>query len=159
MYSFGVILWEVLARKQPFKELNAFAISYQVGTQGRLLPIGDIDSRDHKLGQTTNCDSSEQPPGSTRQHSDSETDGHTWWRSMLQDCFREARDRPAVDAIIARLHEATAKSRPPVSASVATQSVASKQQAPATNSGVPSTHAPSGETATTIGKTEKEQHG
>ena len=27
VYSFGVILWEIISRKQPFKELNAFAIS------------------------------------------------------------------------------------------------------------------------------------
>ena len=32
VYSFGVILWEIISRKQPFKELNAFAISYQVWT-------------------------------------------------------------------------------------------------------------------------------
>lgn len=60
VYSFGVILWEVLCRKQPFKELNAFAISYQVGTQGRLLPMpegegGAKSTRGHKRNSHGNC--------------------------------------------------------------------------------------------------------
>ena len=57
MYSFGVILWEVLARKQPFKDLNAFAISYQVGTQGKQLSIEEIESSNKNVGQTTQADS------------------------------------------------------------------------------------------------------
>ena len=39
VYSFGVILWEILHRTRPFKDLNAWAIAYQVGMQGRRLPI------------------------------------------------------------------------------------------------------------------------
>jgi serine/threonine protein kinase len=39
VYSFGVILWEIVHRARPFQDLNAWAIAYQVGMQGRRLPI------------------------------------------------------------------------------------------------------------------------
>ena len=39
VYSFGVIFWEILHRCRPFQDLNAWAIAYQVGMQGRRLPI------------------------------------------------------------------------------------------------------------------------
>jgi serine/threonine protein kinase len=34
VYSFGVILWEVVCRRAPFESLNRFQIIFQVGTQG-----------------------------------------------------------------------------------------------------------------------------
>ena len=43
VYSFGVILWEILHRARPFDDLNAWAIAYQVGMQGRRLPIPYVD--------------------------------------------------------------------------------------------------------------------
>lgn len=43
VYSFGVILWEILHRARPFNDLNAWAIAYQVGMQGRRLPIPYVD--------------------------------------------------------------------------------------------------------------------
>ena len=64
VYSFGVILWEIISRKQPFKELNAFAISYQVGTQGKRL----------------------QPPSESGEE-------RQWWRSLLEKCCGEEGER------------------------------------------------------------------
>lgn len=37
VYSFGVIVWEIVCREAPFTELNRFQIIFQVGTQGVLL--------------------------------------------------------------------------------------------------------------------------
>ena len=34
VYSFGVIVWEVVCRRAPFHDLNRFQIIFQVGTQG-----------------------------------------------------------------------------------------------------------------------------
>ena len=39
LYSYGVILWEMVTRSEPFKGVNAFAIAYQVGTEHRRLEI------------------------------------------------------------------------------------------------------------------------
>jgi len=39
VYSFGVILWEIVCREAPFAELNRFQIIFQVGTQGVQLQL------------------------------------------------------------------------------------------------------------------------
>ena len=39
VYSFGVILWEIVQRKAPFEDLNRFQIIFQVGTQAKLLDV------------------------------------------------------------------------------------------------------------------------
>ena len=85
VYSFGVILWEIISRKQPFKELNAFAISYQVGTQGKRL----------------------QPPSESGEE-------RQWWRSLLEKCCGEEGERPGFDEIITELNCAATKARPAV---------------------------------------------
>ena len=85
VYSFGVILWEIISRKQPFKELNAFAISYQVGTQGKRL----------------------QPPSESGEE-------RQWWRSLLEKCCGEEGERPDFDAIVTELNCAATKARPAV---------------------------------------------
>ena len=42
VHSFGVILWEMIAREQPFADLHAMAVMYKVGTEGlRLTPPDD----------------------------------------------------------------------------------------------------------------------
>ena len=86
VYSFGVILWEIISRKQPFKELNAFAISYQVGTQGKRLQLPPSES------------------GEERQ----------WWRSLLEKCCGEEGERPGFDEIVTELNCAATKARPAV---------------------------------------------
>ena len=39
IYSFGVIMWEMVFRSEPFKGVNAYAIAHQVGNTGRRLEI------------------------------------------------------------------------------------------------------------------------
>jgi serine/threonine protein kinase len=39
VYSFGVIIWEIVCCEAPFKDLNRFQIIFQVGTQGVLLKL------------------------------------------------------------------------------------------------------------------------
>lgn len=39
IYSYGIILWEVVSRKEPFKGLNPYAIAYKVGSEGLQLEI------------------------------------------------------------------------------------------------------------------------
>ena len=85
VYSFGVILWEIISRKQPFKELNAFAISYQVGTQGKRL----------------------QPPSESGEE-------RQWWRSLLEKCCGEEGERPGFESIVTELNCAATKARPAV---------------------------------------------
>ena len=42
VHSFGVIIWEMIAREQPFADLHAMAVMYQVGAEGlRLTPPDD----------------------------------------------------------------------------------------------------------------------
>ena len=42
VHSFGVILWEMITREQPFADLHAMAVMYKVGTEGlRLTPPDD----------------------------------------------------------------------------------------------------------------------
>ena len=166
VYSFGVILWEVLARKQPFKELNAFAISYQVGTQGRLLSIAEIEDTVAAMPGPNNGASAvksshtqESSPDSSATSGTelppSETGSDTWWKTLLQDCFREACDRPALDRIIATLRDAIAKARPPVPPQMAAQAPATQQHATglAASSGAPAANSRSEQTTTTVGKT------
>jgi serine/threonine protein kinase len=38
-YSFGVIVWELIVRKQPFRELNHFQLLNHVGLQGKTLQM------------------------------------------------------------------------------------------------------------------------
>jgi sterile alpha motif and leucine zipper-containing kinase AZK len=40
-YSFGVIIWELIVRKQPFRELNHFQLLNHVGLQGKTLQMPD----------------------------------------------------------------------------------------------------------------------
>eukprot|EP01047_Picozoa_sp_COSAG01_P007737 COSAG01_NODE_296_length_19281_cov_212.029507_15_plen_118_part_00 len=39
IYSYGVILWEMVTREEPFKGINAFAIAFQVGSDEQKLQI------------------------------------------------------------------------------------------------------------------------
>ncbi|MDA8532035.1 protein kinase [bacterium] len=39
VYSYGVIIWEMVTRSEPFKGVNAYAIAHQVGTGGRRLEV------------------------------------------------------------------------------------------------------------------------
>ena len=39
VYSYGVIIWEMVTRSEPFKGINTYAIAHQVGTDGRRLEI------------------------------------------------------------------------------------------------------------------------
>lgn len=160
MYSYGVILWEVLARRQPFKELNAFAISYQVGTQGRLLSIAEIEgtapdavATSEVVGNAPTAKSShtQQPSASSGQSPPSATSNDTWWKTLLRDCFQEACDRPTLDRVIATLRDALAKSRPTAATRVAAQAGGTQEHAAATRSGAPATHPQSEQTATTVG--------
>ena len=42
VYSFGVILWEMISRQQPFADFHAMAVMFKVGTEGlRLTPPDD----------------------------------------------------------------------------------------------------------------------
>ena len=176
-----MILWEVISRKQPFKELNAFAISYQVGTQGRLLPIPDIDATSSGAAATTELGSgsppaessrAEQPSGSTGQSTQNEAVGNVWWRALLQDCFRAAGDRPTLDQIIATIRNAQANSRPPVpqlmnaqaaNAEAANAQAANAQAANAqnhaagTHSGAPAAQARVERTSTIVGSAGQER--
>ncbi|KAL6057412.1 Serine threonine tyrosine kinase 1 [Balamuthia mandrillaris] len=46
-WSFGVMLWEVVARKKPWRGIPLLEVAKLVGTQGRSLPIpGEEDGRD-----------------------------------------------------------------------------------------------------------------
>lgn len=40
-YSFGVIIWELIVRKQPFREFNHFQLLNHVGLQGKTLQMPD----------------------------------------------------------------------------------------------------------------------
>jgi len=131
VYSFGVILWEVLCRKQPFKELNAFAISYQVGTQGRLLPMPEGEG-------------GRRAPAATNGTATATASADAWWRTLLQQCWAEAANRPGLDEIVATLRDATANSRPPVpivTVDQGTRSTKPDAQA-APPSATPTTHPP-----------------
>jgi predicted Ser/Thr protein kinase len=39
VHSYGVIMWEMVTRSEPFKGVNAYAIAHQVGNDGRRLEI------------------------------------------------------------------------------------------------------------------------
>ncbi|KAE9418627.1 hypothetical protein Angca_008007 [Angiostrongylus cantonensis] len=41
VYSYGVVLWELLTREQPYKNINQMAIIYGVGSNNLSLPIPD----------------------------------------------------------------------------------------------------------------------
>jgi hypothetical protein len=160
VYSYGVILWEVLARRQPFKELNAFAISYQVGTQGRLLSIAEIEgagpgavATSEVVGKAPTAESSrtQQPSGSSGHSPQSASGSDTWWKTLLRDCFREACDRPTLDRVIGTLRDALAKSRPTAAPRVATQARGTQKHAAATHSGAPATRPQSEPIVTTVG--------
>lgn len=43
VFAFGVLLWEVLARRQPWRELSAMQIIFAVGIQVRPRRIADLD--------------------------------------------------------------------------------------------------------------------
>ena len=48
VYSFGVLVWETMARRQPWKELNGFQIINQVG-MGAVQRLNVVDTSRVKL--------------------------------------------------------------------------------------------------------------
>ena len=39
VYSYGVVLWELLTGETPYKDINPYAVAYGVGTNKLTLPI------------------------------------------------------------------------------------------------------------------------
>jgi hypothetical protein len=75
VWSFGIILWEVANRRQPFAEMNANAIMYQVSSKGLRLPAA-IE------------------PGAVVPQG---------WLPMMGECWRPAELRPAFEQLVERL--------------------------------------------------------
>ncbi|PNH02754.1 putative serine/threonine-protein kinase [Tetrabaena socialis] len=81
MYSFGVLLWEMLAGVRPWEGLGVVPIAFQVTVKGRRLPMPPLD----KLGSSP----AQWPPRLCE---------------MLQECWDQAPDRrPAAAELAKRL--------------------------------------------------------
>lgn len=112
VYSFGVLVWETMARRQPWKELNGFQIINQVGMENRTLSFGGSAAAEGagagalRRGLTA---------------AEVETGAPVLWRRVAAECWqRNPKRRPSFEqldrvcrAATQQLTEGSAKLLPP----------------------------------------------
>ena len=122
VWSFGVVVWEIIHRTEPYKGMSLHAVSYNVAMEGMTPATAStqFDATEHDAPQSSRA------TGSTRRRERSERE---FWEGLCAECWASSQDRPAFDELLDRLAVERFAAAPPPAAPVVATTVEGRQRA------------------------------
>eukprot|EP01048_Picozoa_sp_COSAG05_P010947 COSAG05_NODE_998_length_6249_cov_30.416260_3_plen_798_part_00 len=91
VWSFGVVVWEILTHRRPYENLTAYAVTYQVASEGLTPNTSAVEIDRHPA----------------------------YWRDLMNDCWQAPSERPTFDLIGQNLEKLEVPATPGKAAAVA----------------------------------------